>query len=52
VLCLAGAVAAYVLIGMFFTFAYKAAGEFGSVPFFGAAGHGTLSQDLFSASSR
>jgi Ion channel len=44
---LLGAVAAYLLIGMFFAFAYKAAGEFGSVPFFGAAGHGTLSQDLF-----
>jgi Ion channel len=44
---LLGAVAAYLLIGMFFAFAYKAAGEFGSVPFFGAAGDGTLSQDLF-----
>jgi hypothetical protein len=44
---LLGAVAAYLLIGMFFAFAYKAAGELGSVPFFGAAGHGTLSQDLF-----
>jgi hypothetical protein len=44
---LLGAVAAYLLIGMFFAFAYKAAGEFGSVPFFGAAGHGTLTQDLF-----
>ena len=44
---LLGAIAAYLLIGMFFAFAYKAAGEFGSVPFFGAAGHGTLSQDLF-----
>ena len=32
---------------MFFAFAYKAAGEFGSVPFFGSAGHGSLSQDLF-----
>ena len=42
---LLGAIAAYLLIGMFF--AYKAAGEFGSVPFFGAAGHGTLTQDLF-----
>jgi hypothetical protein len=31
---------------MFFAFAYKAASEFGSVPFFGPAGHGTLSQDL------
>ena len=44
---LLGAVAAYLLIGMFFGFAYKAAGELGSVPFYGAAGHGTLSQDLF-----
>jgi hypothetical protein len=44
---LIGAIAAYLLIGMFFAFAYKAAGEFGSVPFFGAAGPGTLSQDLF-----
>jgi Ion channel len=44
---LLGAIAAYLLIGMFFAFAYKAAGEFGSVPFFGAAGHGSLSQDLF-----
>ena len=44
---LLGAVAAYVLIGMFFAFAYKAVGEFGSVPFFGPVGHGSLSQDLF-----
>jgi hypothetical protein len=44
---LLGAVAAYLLIGMFFAFAYKAAGEFGSVPFFGPAGPGTLGQDLF-----
>jgi hypothetical protein len=44
---LLGAIAAYLLIGMFFAFAYKAAGELGSVPFFGADGHGSLSQDLF-----
>jgi hypothetical protein len=44
---LLGAIAAYLLIGMFFAFAYKAASEFGSVPFFGSAGHGSLSQDLF-----
>jgi hypothetical protein len=44
---LLGAIAAYLLIGMFFAFAYKAAGEFGSVPFFGSAGDGSLSQDLF-----
>ena len=34
-------------IGMFFAFAYKTAGEFGSMPVFGSAGAGTLSQDLF-----
>jgi hypothetical protein len=44
---LLGAIAAYLLIGMFFAFAYQAAGQFGSVPFFGTAGDGTLSQDLF-----
>jgi Ion channel len=44
---LLGAVAAYLLIGMFFAFAYQAAGELGSVPFFGSAGHGSLSEDLF-----
>ena len=44
---LLGAVTAYLLIGMFFAFAYKAAGIFGSVPFYGAAGRGSLSQDLF-----
>jgi Ion channel len=44
---LLGAVAAYLLVGMFFAFAYQAAGELGGVPFFGAAGHGSLSEDLF-----
>ena len=44
---LLGAVAAYLLIGMFFAFAYRGAGEFGSVPFFGPDGRGSLSQDLF-----
>ena len=44
---LLGAITAYLLIGMFFAFAYKAAGEFGSVPFYGTAGPGSLSQDLF-----
>jgi Ion channel len=44
---LLGAVAAYLLIGMFFAFAYKALGSFGSVPFFGSQGDGSLSQDLF-----
>ena len=44
---LLGAVSAYLLIGMFFAYAYQAAGELGSVPFFGSAGHGSLSEDLF-----
>jgi hypothetical protein len=44
---LLGAITAYLLIGMFFAFAYKAAGDIGSVPFYGAGGHGSLSQDLF-----
>jgi Ion channel len=44
---LLGAISAYLLIGMFFAFAYKAIGELGSVPFYGTAGHGSLSQDLF-----
>jgi len=44
---LLGAVAAYLLIGMFYGFAYQAAGQLGSVPFFGSAGSGSLSQDLF-----
>jgi Ion channel len=44
---LLGAIAAYLLIGMFFALAYMAAGEFGSMPFFGPAGPGSLSQDLF-----
>ena len=44
---LLGAIAAYLLIGMFFAFAYQAIGQLGSVPFFGSDGPGTLSQDLF-----
>ena len=44
---LLGAVAAYLLFGMFFAFIYRAFGELGSMPFFGHAGRGTLSQDLF-----
>jgi len=44
---LLGAISAYLLIGMFFAFAYKAAGDLGSVPFYGTAGRGSLSQDLF-----
>ena len=44
---LLGAIAAYLLIGMFFALAYRATGEFTRVPFFGPGGPGSLSQDLF-----
>ena len=42
-----GAVAAYLLIGMFFAFVYRAAGANEATAFFGAQGDGTFSQDLF-----
>jgi Ion channel len=42
-----GALAAYLLIGMAFAFAYRAVGAIETAPFFGANGEGTLSQDLF-----
>jgi len=42
-----GALAAYLLIGMAFSFAYRFLGAIESTPFFGAGGEGTLSQDLF-----
>jgi Ion channel len=42
-----GALAAYLLIGMAFAFAYRFLGAVESAPFFGADGEGTLSQDLF-----
>lgn len=42
-----GAVAAYILIGMFFAFAYRWIGDVGSGAFFGAQGDGTLADDLF-----
>ena len=43
-----GGVAAYLLIGMTYAFAYVALGEFpGSPPFFGAQGDGTTAQCLF-----
>ena len=44
---LLGAIAAYLLIGMFFAFAYQAIAQLQSTPFFGAAGNGSLSDDLF-----
>ncbi len=42
-----GAIAAYLLIGMFFAFAYHLVGKVQDGPFFGADGDGTMSQDLF-----
>jgi hypothetical protein len=42
-----GALAAYLVIGMAFTFAYRSLGAIESAPFFGADGEGTMSQDLF-----
>jgi hypothetical protein len=43
-----GGVAAYLLIGMTYAFAYVALGEYpGSAPFFGAQGDGTTAQCLF-----
>jgi hypothetical protein len=42
-----GAVAAYLLIGMFFAFAYRSLGGIQAGPFFGANGEGTMSEDLF-----
>jgi hypothetical protein len=42
-----GALAAYLLIGMCFAFAYRATGLYQSGPFFGAQGDGTMPQILF-----
>ncbi len=42
-----GAVAAYLLIGMFFAFVYRAAAANETAAFFGAQGDGTFAQDLF-----
>jgi hypothetical protein len=42
-----GAIAAYLMIGMFFAFAYRFLGVVQAGPFFGAQGEGTMSQDLF-----
>ena len=43
-----GAIAAYLMAGMFFAFLYHALGLTQTQPpFFGSQGHGTLSQDLF-----
>jgi hypothetical protein len=42
-----GAIAGYVLVGMFFAFAYRAIGILQPAPFFGAAGDGDTAQVLF-----
>jgi hypothetical protein len=42
-----GAIAAYLMIGMSFAFAYRALGVLQAGPFFGSQGEGTFSQDLF-----
>ena len=42
-----GAIAAYLMIGMEFAFAYRALGVLQAGPFFGAQGEGNFSQDLF-----
>ncbi len=45
---LLGAIAAYLMAGMFFAFLYHALGSTQTqLPFFGSQGRGTLSQDLF-----
>jgi hypothetical protein len=42
-----GAIAAYLLAGMFFAFLYRSVGQWETSPMFGAQGSGTLSEDLF-----
>jgi Ion channel len=42
-----GAIAAYLMIGMFFAFVYSALGAMQAGSFFGSSGDGTFSQDLF-----
>jgi Ion channel len=42
-----GAIAAYLMTGMAFAFAYRALGALQAGPFFGSQGEGTFSQDLF-----
>jgi hypothetical protein len=42
-----GAIAAYLMVGMSFAFAYRALGTLQADPFFGSEGDGTFSQDLF-----
>ena len=42
-----GAIAAYLLVGMFFAFLYRALGALQPGQFFGSQGEGSVSQDLF-----
>jgi voltage-gated potassium channel Kch len=42
-----GAIAAYLIAGMFFAYAYRAIGILQTTPFFGADGPGDVSQVLF-----
>ena len=42
-----GAIAAYLMVGMAFAFAYRTLGVVQAGPFFGSQGEGSLSQDLF-----
>ena len=42
-----GAIAAYLMAGMAFAFAYRALGALQTGPFFGSQGEGSFSQDLF-----
>ena len=42
-----GAIAAYLLVGMFFAFLYRALGALQPGQFFGSQGEGSFSQDLF-----
>jgi Ion channel len=42
-----GAIAAYLMVGMAFAFAYRALGGLQTGPFFGPQGEGSFSQDLF-----
>jgi hypothetical protein len=44
---LLAAIAAYLMIGMFFAFSYRAIAEVSTTPFFGSTGPGTVSDDLF-----
>jgi hypothetical protein len=42
-----GAIAAYLMVGMAFAFAYRALGAVQGGPFFGSQGEGSFSEDLF-----